>query len=797
MRRSTLAWVALALALCLAAPGGWAAPYDALVLGDSPYAYWRLGELAGTTAVNAAPSGPALDGDYGRFVPGDRLPVLGAPGVPGSGMGGDTSVDFVPNSQVYVADPVHPTAYSLEAWVRPDPGATAGRGIIVRTAGNPYTTWSHELRVDPNGKFEHYTFDGAARYVWSADAAQPGQWYHVVGTAANGGGMTLYVDGQEAASWAGPVGTLWTGGNQWRLGAPSGNGTIHPGGIGFWDGQIDEVALYHHELTPQQVANHYNLGVSESPNAVDMSGTVYYAVGLGDTADRVVKGKWFEGDNDGDPAPVGYSVVAPNAWASGWGTLGVTEPNLAPITDSMRYNLSSPVDITLRHLPPGEEVQVQLFLSEGFHDSSRRIADVIVQGEKKYASVDPWTLWGYKTPGLLATTGIVAADGTLNVQIAPTPGAPDPNPALSAIVVSSPGARRVLSAADLDLARVRYAVNVGGNDDQVVGGVTFEADADGDPDPAGYSVTSQHVAMNWATPAVVDPALAEVYDDIRWTGGGAVTQQFAGLTPDRPVKVQMMLCESHHSQPGSRPIDVTIEGQKRWDDLDPLALWGRHGAGVATAYARVGSDGVLDIVYTADSGPDQNPIINGIIVSDVPGRKINPVAVTASGEYQPLPRFPATAVLDGSWADQHPAHHGGATADYWLLPDNTTGYLQFDLGEQWNLEFIEIHNTDNSQWGDRGTIAYHIDISPTDTFELFETIAAGTLPTWDEGWLSRPVSSDNYWQYARFYVDDFGGTNGAAGGGLAEIAFYGQTPEPATMALVALGLLALVRRRRA
>ncbi|MFW6162508.1 MAG: PEP-CTERM sorting domain-containing protein [Planctomycetota bacterium] len=352
------------------------------------------------------------------------------------------------------------------------------------------------------------------------------------------------------------------------------------------------------------------------------------------------------------------------------------------------------------------------------------------------------------------------------------------------------------TAADLDLARVRYAANVGGSDDQTVGGVHFEADADGDAQPAGYAVSSQHVAMNWAQPAVADPALAEVLDDIRWTGGGAVTQSFAGLTPDRSVQVQVLLCESHHSQPGSRPIDVTIEGRKRWDDLDPLALWGRHGAGVATAYARVGPDGVLDIAYTADSGPDRNPIVNGIVVSDVPGQAIDPVAVTASAEYQPLPKFPASAVLDGSWEDKHPALHGGATADYWLLPDGQTGYLQFDLGGEWNLEFIDIHNTNNSQWGDRGTVAYHLDISPTDTFEVFETIAAGTLPTWQEGWLSRPVSTDKFWRYARFYVDDFGGTMGADGGGLAEIGFYGRLPEPGTLALLGVGLFALARRRR-
>ena len=531
------------------------------------------------------------------------------------------------------------------------------------------------------------------------------------------------------------------------------------------------------------------------PGDLDLSGTVYYAVSQGSTADHLVSGRWVEGDNDGDTAPVGYQV-GPSSAAVPWGYPQnidqVAYPDLYNTYDSIRYGGGQPLNLTFAHLPPGEQVQVQLLFCEGWHSTPDRPLDVTIQGNLEFDDLNPVNEWGYRNAGAAVALATVGSDGTLNVGIT-APTGPDHTPILNGIVVSSHGIKQVAGAADLDLNRVRYAVNVGGDDSPVVGGVAFRSDElESIP---GYTISEPNSrATNWGTPPIItDPELREVYDDIRYRGG-TLTQTFANLRPDTPVKVQVLLSENFHPQPSNptrrRPLDVTVEGRKAWDDFDPLDEWGHATPGVLTTYAHVGSDGVLNIEYAANAGPDTNAIVNGVIVSDIPGYRAVPVGVTASAEYSA--EFPATAVVDGSWSETS----SGGVYDFWLLPSGQTGYLEFDFGVNWDLKFVEIHNTDNRQYGDRGTVAYHVDIAPDATFAVSETIASGTLSTYDEGWTMRPLSSDRLWRYARFYVDDFGGSLAFTGGGLAEIAFYGSVPEPGSIALLALGGLAVLLCRR-
>lgn len=127
------------LAVCMLAAGAVrAATYEQTVMSDSPYGYWRFNELAGTTAVNLGSGGAALNGNYHQFA-GDGTPTLGATGIPGGGAG-NSAVRFAGDSQVYIPDTASYTAYTVEAWVSPDTGATTAQNVLVRTQADPRTT---------------------------------------------------------------------------------------------------------------------------------------------------------------------------------------------------------------------------------------------------------------------------------------------------------------------------------------------------------------------------------------------------------------------------------------------------------------------------------------------------------------------------------------------------------------------------------------------------------------------------------------------------------------------------------
>lgn len=164
---------------------------------------------------------------------------------PAVGWGQSAEFDGVSN-QVTVNDPVNPSAYTLAAWVSVD--AVRASSLIVRTDGaGPMVNWSHQLRINAAGRFEHYVWDGTVRLVEATNVIQPGVWYHVAGTAASGGDVRIYVNGVSSGGSV-PVGSLWPGGTQWAFGTASG-GTPY-----YFRGRLDEAGIWHSVLGAADIA---------------------------------------------------------------------------------------------------------------------------------------------------------------------------------------------------------------------------------------------------------------------------------------------------------------------------------------------------------------------------------------------------------------------------------------------------------------------------------------------------------------------------------------------------------------
>ncbi|HEY2952276.1 MAG TPA: lamin tail domain-containing protein, partial [Verrucomicrobiae bacterium] len=150
------------------------------------------------------------------------------------------------NNVVQINDPANPNAYTLSAWVRLDTVRSCTIVVKVSACGQN-CEWSHQLRVNAAGQFESYCWDGGYNLVTGTTVAQPGQWYHICGTVTGGGVLRLYVNGVQEGPDE-PIGNLWTGADRWLIGSNSGHTPY------YFDGLIDDVAIWPVALSPQQVA---------------------------------------------------------------------------------------------------------------------------------------------------------------------------------------------------------------------------------------------------------------------------------------------------------------------------------------------------------------------------------------------------------------------------------------------------------------------------------------------------------------------------------------------------------------
>jgi PKD repeat protein len=296
-------------------------PYVEQVINDDARIYWRLGDEPGSaTAADIATgtqTGTVNAMEFGR--PGA---IAGDP---------DTAARPTDTSSRVVSPPLINNAgeternpvmdeLSVEAWFRTT--STSGGRLVgfgnnaVSNSGS--TTHDRMLYVSNNGRVffgvrtrpegTGATSTRVRRTVASPAGLNDGQWRHVVGTLSPEG-MKLYVDGELVSSRADTnSGHGYYG--YWRVGAD----TI-TGGTGGWtaapsstrlDGDIDEVAIYHRALTPQQVANHHALGTGEgnvTPTAAftwDADGlTVSFDGSLSSDPDgTVVAWDWDLGDGN-------------------------------------------------------------------------------------------------------------------------------------------------------------------------------------------------------------------------------------------------------------------------------------------------------------------------------------------------------------------------------------------------------------------------------------------------------------------------------------------------------------------
>ncbi|HET8630678.1 MAG TPA: LamG-like jellyroll fold domain-containing protein [Thermomicrobiales bacterium] len=222
--------------------------YQNTVMADEPASYWRLGEAQGTTAADSGSGG-----NTGRLLGGI---VLGAPGALANDP--DTAMTFDGTSG-YVNVPDDSSLdmtgdLTVEAWAKPGKlGAT--QTVLHKGDGTEINEWQYRLSLSQDNHWRATVYARNTSYTLTDPATvAAGQWYHLVLTRG-GTTLTLYVDGVSVAT--GTVkGDLTTGEGPLAIGRVGSFATPSWAAY-YFNGSVDEVAVYDHALSAGRIRAHY------------------------------------------------------------------------------------------------------------------------------------------------------------------------------------------------------------------------------------------------------------------------------------------------------------------------------------------------------------------------------------------------------------------------------------------------------------------------------------------------------------------------------------------------------------
>ncbi len=238
------------------------AGYTAVVAADTPWLLWHLDEAplaAYRTSSWDTPiidySGNGRDGVYRNVRP--RSVVAGGAGALVGGQAASTSVRFGPAGGGYDPTTVaNPTAYTYEMWFRTS--STIG-GELIGFGNQPVndsTQYDRVVYMLDDGRLAFGIYTGALVVITSTGAYNDGAWHHLV-ASQGAAGLVMYVDTVVVASNPAP-GAAEANTNYFRWGGDTLSGWPSRPTSNYFNGDLDEVAIYLAQLGPLRVIRHYH-----------------------------------------------------------------------------------------------------------------------------------------------------------------------------------------------------------------------------------------------------------------------------------------------------------------------------------------------------------------------------------------------------------------------------------------------------------------------------------------------------------------------------------------------------------
>jgi RHS repeat-associated protein len=278
--------------------------YLAGVLDSGPRTYWQLGDGSGaTTAVDEVDANlGTTDGTYNSVTLGVSGPLAGSSETAASFNGTSSTVSLPPN---LLSDS---TDEAIGLWFEAPSGAS---GVLFSYETQPIAkaTGDHEpvLYIGTNGDLYGEFWNGKVDPIVTSSAVTDGKWHYVV-ISAESSTQSMYLDGKQVGSTlSGTVDNLnmgvdTIGAGDWASWTSNTSSTI-----GYFKGDIAQVAVYAHPLGSTTVATQYALATTASPeltqvtlpsDSTEPNGRVYEQATYDHDTDRVAtytdhnEGKW-------------------------------------------------------------------------------------------------------------------------------------------------------------------------------------------------------------------------------------------------------------------------------------------------------------------------------------------------------------------------------------------------------------------------------------------------------------------------------------------------------------------------
>jgi hypothetical protein len=225
--------------------------YAAAVIAGNPMAFWPLNETSGTTAIDYA---GGFNGTYNGNV---------TLGVPGALAGSADTAAYFDGTNAYVGTPLqlnNMPNVTLLGWIRRETNQLNRTGLFGQ-----------------NDLIEFGYIDNNTIQAWVDDFDQavnvspnpvPNQQWGQVGLVLNSGLATVYVNGSPAGMTNLPSANY--GSNAFTFNIAGGGIFDTIGANGNWfNGRVDEVAVYNRALTSDEICSLYFLG-SGAPLAIEV-----------------------------------------------------------------------------------------------------------------------------------------------------------------------------------------------------------------------------------------------------------------------------------------------------------------------------------------------------------------------------------------------------------------------------------------------------------------------------------------------------------------------------------------------